>query len=349
MFPLKGVVVLDISRLLPGGYASLLLREMGARVIKIEQPGVGDYYRALFKGRDLLGGRQVFVINEGKESLGLDLKSREGREIFLKLVRKADVVVESFRPGVLKKLRLDYSRLKKINPRIILCSITGAGQKGPDSHLAGHDLNYLGLSGLLSKIQDQDGRVVVPDFQVVDLASGLETHSRIAAALYQRQKTKKGCWIDTSLLEAGRSMAKLYPPRSSGRTFLGGGVTRYGVYETADCGHVTLAALEGKFWNQLCKIVGRPEWTEGEGSLQIRNSGSRQELEQIFKSRKTSEWTEIGRQNDICLFPVEDVREPAQDPEKKAPALGQHTGKILKSLGMSRKEIESLKNKGVIT
>jgi len=179
--PLKGVTVLDISRLLPGGFASLLLGDLGARIIKVEQPGVGDYYRAILKGSPLLGD-QADIINQGKESLTLDLKNPEGRGIFLKLVRKADVVLENFRPGVLKKLSLDYLRLKKINPRVILCSVTGLGQKGPDASLAGHDLNYLGLSGLLSRNRDAGGRMVIPDFQVIDLAAGYDAAFKIAAA-----------------------------------------------------------------------------------------------------------------------------------------------------------------------
>lgn len=331
MKPLAGFTILDISRLLPGGYASLLLVELGARVIKVEQPGVGDYYRALHGSSPLLGN-QVEIINQGKESLGLDLKSVTGKEIFRKLVRKADVVLESFRPGVLKKLGLDYRPLRRINPRIILCSVTGFGQKGPQKDLAGHDLNFLGLSGLLGRIRAPSGRFVIPDFQVADLAAGYEAAMKINAALVGRSKTKKGSHVDVSMKGAAVSLSRLY----SGPTPLSGGLPRYGVYETADGKSVTLGALEPKFWSKFCGIVGRPETV------------SREELETVFRSKTQAEWSLIGEREDLCLFPVEELPAIEKPRSKPFPPLGQQTAGILRKLGYSLQEIRDLKAKRVI-
>jgi alpha-methylacyl-CoA racemase len=327
--PLKGVTVLDLSRLIPGGYASLLLVELGARVIKIEQPGVGDYYRAVSDSTALLGG-QVDTINQGKESLGLDLKSADGRAIFEKLVRGADVVLESFRPGVLAKLGLGYVRLKKLHPSIVLCSITGFGQKGKASGLAAHDLNFLGLSGLLARIRDRAGGLVIPDFQIADLATGCEAALRIVAALLERGRTKKGTHVDVSMGAAVRSMARLY----SGPTPLAGDWSRYGVYETADGGRVTLGAIEPKFWSKFCRLIGKPE------------SVSRDELEAVFRGKTQKEWATLGEGEDVCLFPVLDGRE--NHSKKVFPPLGTHTVSILRKLRYTSNRIRELKVKGVI-
>ncbi len=321
-----------------------MLAELGARVIKIEQPGLGDYYRAV-AGGDTLGGRQVHLLNYGKESLGLDLKTDPGREIFKKLARKADVVIESFRPGTLRRLKIDFKVLTKINRRLILCSITGAGQKGPLSHLAGHDLNYLGLSGLLLKIRDETGRLVVPDFQVVDLAVGQAAALQIVAALSSRAKTKRGVWLDCSMKDTALSMARLYPPRK--RSLLGGGRARYGAYETLDGRYVTLAALEPKFWERFCEIVGRPEWKSDPLTGGEEEPKRKEEIQEIFRSKTVAEWEEIGRKSDICLFPVEETP-PALFEGKTFEALGHHTNKILRGLGYRPGQIKEWKVQGVI-
>lgn len=346
MQTLKGVTVLDISRLLPGGYASLLLVELGARVIKIEQPGVGDYYRAVNPGKPPLGGSQVFVLNQGKESLGLDLKDPHGKEIFKKLVRKADVVIENFRPGTLKNLGLGYPVLKRINPKLILCSITGFGQKGSKSRLAGHDLNYLGLVGLLARVRDGERRMIIPDFQVVDLAAAMEAAVKISAALYARKRTRRGCRVDCSMVDAGLSLARLYSPRLPERPFLAGGVMRYGIYETMDGKFMTLAALEPKFWARFCEMIGRPEWVKRDSGFEFRDEVKQEELKRIFKTKPRSEWVMLGEKADCCLFPVEEERHLPQ--RKRAPNLGEQTVTILKSLGYKPDQVKKLKAMGVV-
>ena len=307
---LTGVTVLDISRLLPGGYASLLLMDLGARVIKVEQPGIGDYYRGV-PGTPALLGNQVEVINQGKESL---------------------VVLESFRPGVLKKLGLDFRALRRINPRIVLCSITGFGQKGPQAQLAGHDLNFLGLSGLLGRVRTPSGQFVIPDFQVADLAAGYEAAMRISAALVERAKTKKGVHVDVSMKGSAASLSRLY----SGPTPLTGELPRYGVYETADAKSVTLGALEPKFWSRFCGAIGKAETV------------SRSELETVFRSKTQGEWSLLGEREDVCLFPVQELSAKDKFRFKPFPPLGQQTAGILRKLGYSAGEIKDLKAKGVV-
>ncbi len=315
--------------MLPGGYASLLLAELGARVIKVEEPGVGDYYRAVPHAPTLLGN-QVGIINQGKESLGLNLKAPRGREIFLRLVRKADVVLESFRPGVLTRLGLGFARLKKVRPNIIVCSITGFGQKASRASLAGHDLNFLGLSGLLQRIRDGRGRPVIPDFQIADLAAGYEAAMRIAAALAGRFKAKRAFHIDVSMEAAALSLSRLY----SSPTPLTGELPRYGLYETSDNGWVTLAALEPKFWSKFCLLIGKPE------------SISREELEMVFRSRTQEEWRQLGLKEDLCLFPAEPAKTSAVG--RTFPPLGHHSVKILREIGYSLKESRTLRAQGVV-
>ncbi len=346
MDSLKGVTILDISRLLPGGYASLLLCELGATVIKVEQPGVGDYYRALTADGQGLLASHTRVIHQGKQSLGLDLKTPEGKAVFKKLVRKADVVLESFRPGVLKKLKLDYSVLKKVKPSIILCSITGFGQTGPRSSLAGHDLNFLGLSGLLTKIRDQEGQCVIPDVQVTDLAAGMEAALKISAALYKRKKTKKGCWIDCSMIGAGYSFSR-FCNFEKGPSVVSGGLIRYGVYETSDGRLVTLGALEEKFWSKFCHLIGHPAWIEASAGLRFLGEENREELRRIFRSKSLDQWTAFGLKEDICLFPVEEAIDLGRF-SKKSPRLGEQTARILASIGYRPRDRRELKKKGVI-
>lgn len=321
----------------------------------MEQPGVGDYYRALLKGKSLLDQGHLDAIYKGKKSLGLDLKSREGREIFLRLVRRSDVVIENFRPGILKKLRVSYPFLKKVNRRVILCSITGLGQKGSEAHLAGHDLSYLGMSGLLTKIRDREGRMVVPGFQLIDLAAGQDAAMRICAALVGVRGTKKGCWIDSSMIQSGTSYARLYPqretnrPASGARSAISGGLLRYGIYETGDGRHVTLAALEPKFWIKFCRLISRPEWASDAEDYEYLGDERLEELKEIFRSKGASEWVDLGRREDICLFPVTPIGELQLPPARKAPRLGAHTTAILRSLGFSSARIADFKKKGVVT
>ena len=308
----------------------MLLREAGARVIKIEQPGVGDYHRAMIPGGLLKSHTRV--IHQGKESLALDLKSKEGREIFFKLIKKADVVIESFRPGIFDKMGLGFRSLRKVQPKIILCSITGFGQKEVRAHMAGHDMNFVGLSGLFHKMRDRSGRPVLPDFQIADMSVGMEAAMKISAAFVECHKTKKGMHIDCSMLGAARSWSRFCEFEEKEPTILGGALVRYDLYETADSRWMTLGALEDKFWKKFYGLIGKPAW---ESLSPAEEQKIRPELEKIFKEKTQKEWTVLGEQADVCLFPIEEKPDLTAF-SGKTPEVGEQNKKILKSNGIKK-------------
>ncbi|MBI2068158.1 MAG: CoA transferase [Deltaproteobacteria bacterium] len=344
MKPLKGITVIDISRLLPGGFASLLLKRLGARVIKVEQPDVGDYYRALTGGKEFVDLGHFQELHEGKEFLTLNLKHPCGKKIFEKLVRRADVLIENFRPGILAKLDLSYRNLRRSHRRIILCSISGSGQKGRNRRLAGHDLNYLALSGLLSLIHDAKGKPVIPDFQITDLVAGYRAVSSILAALLGRQRTGRGEWLDISLEESGKEMACLY--RATGCSSEGvinplKKLPHYRVYKTKDQRHIAFAPLEPKFIRNFSGAIG-----QGVNRVRQRHGTG---LAKIFSSRRMNEWERLERKFDFCLSPVFDVGEACGvSRRKKLPTMGRDNVKILRSLGFGTRQIRHWKASGVL-
>ncbi len=271
---LEGVTVLDLSRLLPGGYCSLLLADAGADVIKVEDTGMGDYVRWAppFYGSDEqqgLGTRSglYLALNRGKRSIRLDLKTDEGRDALLRLVRDADVLLESFRPGVLDRLGVGYETLKAENPKIIYCAITGYGLTGPNVTRAGHDTNYLALGGLLGLTGATDGPPVSAAGQIADIGGGgLMATFGILAALWERERSGEGQLVDVSMTDGAQSwlamVAGAYfadgkvPVR--GQEMLNGGVACYLPYECAD-GWISCGALEPKFWQAFCAGTGRED------------------------------------------------------------------------------------------
>jgi alpha-methylacyl-CoA racemase len=323
------MTVLDISRLLPGGFASLLFSRMGARVIKVEQPGVGDYYRALSGGAEFVALGHFEEIHMGKEFITLDLKSAEGKKKFKKLVRKVDVVIENFRPGVLKRLGLSYHTLKKWKRSIILCSITGSGQTGRYSRLGGHDLNYMALSGLLSMNIDSKGRPKIPDFQVIDLAVGYRSTSLILAALQERRRTGKGSWIDSSMLDVGLEMAALYkaerPRRSKRRKTPLESHPNYQVYQTKDKRYVAFAPLEPKFVRNFGKALKK----DMKAVQKMRSS----QLKKLFLSKRFKEWSRLGEKFDFCLSPVLQVHEACGYARgRRLPKMGRDNDRVFRKL-----------------
>src|SRR5439155_13050144 len=266
--PLSGIRILDLSRLLPGAYASQMLADYGADVIKIEEPGSGDYGR--FMPPQLAGGMSLYfvAINRNKRSMTLNLKLQAGREIFLRMVRQADVVLESFRPGVMDRLGLGYEQLKEANPGIVYCGISGYGQDGPYRLRAGHDLNYAGYAGLLDYNRGPGGEPAMPPTQLGDLAGGsYMAVIGILAAVVGRAQTGEGRKIDVSMTEGVMSLLSLVAgaylntgkaPRP-GHSRLDGGLPCYNIYEAKDGKYVTLAALEPKFWNTFCTHIGHLE------------------------------------------------------------------------------------------
>ena len=266
--PLSGIQVLDLSRLLPGAYASQILADYGADVIKIEEPGTGDYGR--FMPPQLKGGMSLYfvAINRNKRSMTLNLKSQIGHEIFLRLVRQADVVLESFRPGVMDRLGLGYEQLKEVNSDLVYCAISGYGQDGPYRLRAGHDLNYAGYAGLLDYNRGPRGEPAMPATQLGDLAGGsFMAVIGIMTALYGRTQTGEGRMIDVSMTEGVMSLLPLTATAylntgkapQPGKSQLDGGLPCYNIYETQDGKHITLAALEYKFWHTFCTRIGHLE------------------------------------------------------------------------------------------
>src|SRR6266545_2441290 len=250
--PLDGICVLDLSRLLPGPFLTMVLSDMGADVVKVEDPRLGDYMRQIPPARAGMSGR-FLAVNRGKRSLALDLKTEAGVDAFLRMVERADVVVESFRPGVMARLGVGWDALERRNPRLVLCSISGYGQDGPYVERAGHDLNYIGLAGVLAMGGTRGGAPAMPGVQIADLVG--------------RARTGRGAWLDISMTEGalallaaelGNIEAGAETP-TRGRASLNGGMACYGVYETRDGKYVSVGALEPKFWLAFNRAIGRRE------------------------------------------------------------------------------------------
>jgi crotonobetainyl-CoA:carnitine CoA-transferase CaiB-like acyl-CoA transferase len=320
--PLSDVRVLDLSRLLPGGFCSQLLADFGADVVKVEDTGMGDYVRWAppYYGDDdqqAAGTRSSLYLslNRNKRSIRLDLKSEGGREALLRLVRNYDVVLESFRPGVLDRLGVGYERMKAENPALVYCAITGYGQTGPYTQRAGHDMNYLGLVGLLGLTGEPDRRPIQSAGQIADLGGGaLMGAFGVMAALHEARRSGEGQLVDISMADGALSwlamVAGAYlcdgevPERGRGQ--LTGRFVCYLPYEAAD-GYVTMGALEPQFWARFCAGVDRPDLVE----KQFDEAGSEAwgELAEIFRSKTRAEWKAFNDEHDAMLEPVLDVDE----------------------------------------
>ncbi len=323
--PLEGIRVLDLSRLLPGGFCSLLLADFGADVLKVEDTGMGDYIRwspPYVEGvRDSARSALFLSLNRNKRSIRLDLKSEPGREALLALVRDHDVVLESFRPGVLDRLGVGYERMRAVNPGIVYCAISGYGQSGPKRDASGHDMNYLGLVGLLGLTGERDGPPVQAAGQIADLGGGaLMAAFGIMVALRERDGgpawpgSREGQMVDVSMADgalswlamvAGAHFADGVVPHR-GDLPLAGSLICYRPYRCAD-GWVTLGALEPKFWQAFCRGVDREQLI----ASQFDRPGSEAyvEVQEIFAARTRSEWEAFAREHDCCLEPVLDLDE----------------------------------------
>jgi len=320
--PLSDVRVLDLTRLLPGGFCSLLLADFGADVVKVEDTAMGDYVRWAppFYGTEeqaSLGTRSALylALNRGKRSVRLDLKSDRGREALLRLAREFDVVLESFRPGVLDRLGCGYEALRDQNPRIVYCAITGYGQTGSNTARAGHDMNYLGLNGLLGLTGEPDGRPIQPAGQIADLGGGaLMAAFGVMAALRERERSGEGQLVDVSMTDGSLAwlamVAAQYlcdgavPQRGSGS--LTGGFACYLPYEAAD-GYVTCGALEPKFWRNFCEGVDRPDLIDKQ--FVAPDSDVWPPIAEIFRSRTREEWRAFNDEHDAMIEPVLDLDE----------------------------------------
>lgn len=324
MAPLDGLRVLDLSRLMPGPLCTMILGDLGADVIKVEQPEIGDYARS---APPLLGntGSAFLMLNRNKRSITLNLKKAEGQEILRKLAAKADVFVESYRPGVAERLGVGYPAISQVNERIIYCSISGFGQSGPYRDLVGHDLTYTAYSGAIGATGSKDGPPVIPAIQVSDIQAAMYATIAITAALYRREKAGKGEFIDISLMDA--AVASMIMPMSfhlagesteRGSSFLSGGAPFYNIYETADRKYVAIAPLEPKFWIELCSVLRLEKYQDKQLTSEAEANRIREDLAGIFRQKTRDEWVKILKEREIPCAPIYDVREVLADPHVRS-------------------------------
>lgn len=378
--PLEGLKVLDLSRLLPGPYCSMILADFGAEILRIEDRRFEEE------------GPGMPTVMRNKRHMTLNLKHPKGKEIFYTLAKGADVLLEGFRPGVTERLGIGYAQLEKQNPRLIYCSLTGYGQDGPYSGMVGHDINYLSFAGVLGLTGKPDGPPVIPGTQIADIAAGgMNAAIGILLAVIMRERTGKGQYIDISMMDGAVAMlpfvanlcweGRMVPGR--GDTMLNGRYPCYNVYQTKDGQFISIGALERRFWVTLCQKLGREDFIPH----QFDEGGKKAEMfaffKKTFKQKTREEWMEELKDLDICLGMVLSLPEVFQDPQVRhrrlvseyihpakgkknflAPPIkmsevswevrvlpasfGEHTEQVLKELGMGRKEIENLRKEGVI-
>ena len=321
--PLEGVRVLDLTRLLPGGFCTLLLADLGADVLKVEDIAGGDYIRWMppYYGGDAeradgTASAYFLALNRNKRSLKLNLKHDEGRQILLRLAEDHDVLVESFRPGVMERLGVGYEALAERNPGLVYCAISGYGQNSPLRDRSGHDTNYLGLAGLLGLTGRRGGPPIQSAGQIADLGGGgLMAAIGILAALRERDRSGAGQVVDISMTDGALSwlsmvIARFFCEREvpqRGDLELAGGILCYFPYRTKDGGWVSLGALEPKFWHNWCDGVGRPELKEKQFEHPSSDSGKK--VAAIFRRRTRDEWSQFAGEHDCCLEPVLDLDE----------------------------------------
>ena len=380
MRALEGIKILDLSRLFPGPYCSMILADLGADVLRIED--------RRFEGE----GPGMPTVMRNKRHMTLNLKHPKGREIFYRLIREADAVLEGFRPGVAERLEIDYVRLKTMNEKLIYCSVTGYGQDGPYKDMVGHDINYLSFGGVLGLTGEPGRNPVIPPIQVADMAAGgMYAALGILSALIARQKTGKGQYIDISMLDGIIAMLPFLVSLfwgqgmnlQRGDTLLSGRYPCYNVYETKDGEFISLGALEHRFWVVLCQKLGREnyiahQFDEGEKRAEIF-----QFLRQTFSGKTREEWMKELKDLDVCIGKVLHLEEALNDPQvtyrqmvvefsdsqkgrmkllaspiklsetppdiRRAPAkFGEHTDMVLQEMGFKPEEIGVMKREGVI-
>jgi alpha-methylacyl-CoA racemase len=376
---LDGIQILDLTRLLPGAVTTMMLADMGADVIKIEDPTHGDYARWT---PPLVDGLGAFfrASNRNKRSMTLNLKHAQGQVILHRLVASADVVIEGFRPGVTQRLRADYATLTALNPRLVYCSLSGWGQTGPYRDLSGHDVNYLALNGVLGSMGDPQ----LLGGQVADVGGAYVGVMGILAALFKRERTNTGDWIDVSLSDAAMPFA-MYQFVESVVAGMGGGagsltgrMAYYNIYHSQDGRALALAAIEPKFWANFCNAVEHPEWIAIQNDMQ-QQAALKAHLRDLFATRSADAWHDLLSEADCCFTLVTPPQAITDDPHvqaremaritaeglpimrspvrlhaddaitiQPAPAYGEHTREILQDLGYSTDEITTFAAAGIV-
>lgn len=376
--PLEGMRILDLTRLLPGNYCTLLLADLGADVIKVEEPGRGDYIRWM---PPLVDGEGTIhrALNRGKRSVTLNLKSERGPQVLRRLARDADALIEGFRPGVLDRLGAGYEALAEDNPRLVWCAITGYGQDGPYRDRVGHDINYLGYAGVLHAAGPPDGPPVLPPVQVGDLSGGMAGALGTVAGLLDAARSGTGRFVDASMMDVAASWGAVImgwllgtgevPVR--GGMPLTGGLACYRVYRARDGGMVSVGALETRFWHALCDALDLPDLKDRQYDPDQEEIAGR--LAEVFATRTRDEWVGDLAHLETCVGPVNDVAEALEDPQVRhrgipaeidgdvvgpgpalkvsghqpalvrAPGLGEHTDEVLGEAGFPADEIAALR------
>ncbi len=343
--PLWGIRILDFTRLYPGPLATMMLADMGAEVIKIEDPRSPDamrFYPPYIEGESA----GYPAVNRSKRSLAIHLRSTAGKDIFFKLLPSADVVIEPFRPGVIDSMELGYEKARSVKPDIIYVSLTGYGQKGPYSRQAGHDINFIGYSGILAATGAAQTGPVIPAPQLGDIAGGAYM-AVIAtlAALAARTRTGRGQKVDVSMLDGLMPLMALQMAHAEatqtvfapGEAPLSGGLACYGVYRCSDGKYMALGILEEKFWKTFCDLADRRDWKERFLVHGAEAETLRKEIAALFLTKTREEWTEIGLAADICLTPVLDIDEAGQDPHIRARGMivdKKETGEKIQGVGV---------------
>lgn len=375
--PLSGIRVLDLTRLLPGPLCGQHLADLGADVIKIEDTGLGDYVRPSLRP----------MLNRGKRGLQLNLKLDEGKTILRKLAQTSDVLIESFRPGVMARLGVGYEQLRELNPRLVFCSITGYGQEGSRASAAGHDLNYVGLSGLLDQAAFVDGIPGLPGFQIGDILGGtLSATVGVLAALLDARSSGAGRHVDVSMADAVLAHCVLPvgeinsvgAESRQGRGLNTGASPRYNVYRTRDGHFLAVGAQEKQFWDEFCRVLERSDLSKldavtGENANQIKR-----EIATEINKHTLEEWLARFRASDCCVTPVRSISEAVQDEDMRkrgtvdkrdqeyrlglpfllsefaidlfrpSPARGEDTDTILRELGYTDDQLRKLRSSGVV-
>jgi crotonobetainyl-CoA:carnitine CoA-transferase CaiB-like acyl-CoA transferase len=387
MFPLEGVLVLDMARGYPGAYSTMFLGDFGAEIIRIDPPA-----ESASPQETRVREAAFNTVNRNKRSIVIDLQRDAGREVFYRLVKKADILLEGFRPGVMKRLKADYDTLKEINNRIIYCSTSGFGQTGPYRDLPAHDMNFIAIGGLLSQIGTRGGAPTLPSNFLADMAgAGLHSVIGILLALAAREKTGKGQHVDISYLDSALSLLAYDAPRYFGYGYIPkrgesnftGALPWINVYKCKDGEYITIAPLEAHLYTNLCIAIGREDLTSKQNTTPEENEHIIQEFSQIFATKTRDEWWEFFKEKNTCVTPVNYLNETFDDPQvqhrkmvveiphpqlgivkqlgipiklsdtpgqirKLGVPAGTHTREILAEIGYSMAELESLMALGVV-